>query len=202
MLSSLSFDRIIRLRFQSMCKEYHRHKLVKNAFHHWQIRLMNRRADRRYSSVLQRFVTDLIVYWFDCLLVRAVGTLLVSLILGTRRKTSGTNSVASRLNLIASRVGFRSDISWQKSHNCCGKAWTMLLTDIFHRLRATTNCKKMLRHCPLFWLDWPVYDFVLVILSSYPYQSCYQYKTMLKTWLNNFKWMEGGGECYISQTCD
>ena len=61
MPSSLSFDRIIRLRFQSMCKEYHRHKLVKNAFHHWQIRLMNRRADRRYSSVLQRFVTDLIV---------------------------------------------------------------------------------------------------------------------------------------------
>ena len=61
MLSPLSFDRIIRLRFQSMCKEYHRHKLVKNAFHHWQIRLMNRRADRRYSSVLQRFVTDLIV---------------------------------------------------------------------------------------------------------------------------------------------
>ena len=64
MLSPLSFDRIIRLRFQSMCKEYHRHKLVKNAFNHWQIRLMNRRADRRYSSVLQRFVTDLIVQAF------------------------------------------------------------------------------------------------------------------------------------------
>ena len=51
----IDFDRILRLRFQSMCKEYHRHKLVKQAFHHWQNRLMNRRADRRYNGGLQRW---------------------------------------------------------------------------------------------------------------------------------------------------
>ena len=50
------FDRMLRLRFQSMCKEYHRHKLVKQAFHHWQNRLMNRRADRRYNGGLQRWL--------------------------------------------------------------------------------------------------------------------------------------------------
>ena len=33
-----------------------------------------------------------------------------------------------------------------------------------HILRATISCrKKNLRHCLLFWLDWPVYDLVLVI---------------------------------------
>ena len=50
------FHRMLRLRFQSMCKEYHRHKLVKQAFHHWQNRLMNRRADRRYNGGLQRWL--------------------------------------------------------------------------------------------------------------------------------------------------
>lgn len=55
------YTKIIRLRFQSMCKENHRHKLVKQSFHHWRIRLMNRRADRSFNDGLQRKIFKL---WF------------------------------------------------------------------------------------------------------------------------------------------
>ena len=48
--------------------------------------------------------------------------------------------------------------------------------------------QKYLRHCTVFWLKWPVHDLLLVIPApSTPYQSCQQYKTMLKTWRNNFE---------------
>ncbi|PFX20450.1 Cyclin-dependent kinase 11B [Stylophora pistillata] len=55
------YAKIIRLRFQSMCKEYHRHKLVKQSFHHWKIRLMNRQADECYRNGLQMKIFKL---WF------------------------------------------------------------------------------------------------------------------------------------------
>lgn len=54
--------RIIRLRFQSMCKEYHRHKLAKQSFHHWKVRLMNRQADRTYRGGLQRWTVFMIFF--------------------------------------------------------------------------------------------------------------------------------------------
>ena len=62
-------------------------------------------------------------------------------------------------------------------------------------LFTTTSCKSTLRHCTVFWLKWPVHYLVLVFPPppppSTPYQSCQQYKTMLKTWRNNVEWRRG-----------
>ena len=50
--------RIIHLRFQSMCKEYHRRQVIKQTFLKWRIRLMRRRADAFSSQNLQRYVAS------------------------------------------------------------------------------------------------------------------------------------------------
>ena len=54
--------------------------------------------------------------------------------------------------------------------------------------------QKYLRHCPSFLLKWPVHDLVLVIPPSSPYQSCWQYKTILGgTTLNEREGKRRGG---------
>ena len=70
-------------------------------------------------------------------------------------------------------------------------------------LFATTRCKSTLRHCTVFLLKWPVHDLVLAIPPPLLIKVAAIYKTMLKTWRNNFEWRRGGRSVLygISQTC-
>ena len=50
-----------------------------------------------------------------------------------------------------------------------------------------------LRHCTIVWLKWPVHDLVVVMLPLPFIKVASKYKTMLKTWRNNFEWEGGWG---------
>ena len=64
---------------------------------------------------------------------------------------------------------------------------------------ATTSCKSTLDNVPYFGIDGLSMILCLWHPPSTPHQSCQQYKTMLKTWRNNFKW-EGGGRSVLYLT--
>ena len=63
---------------------------------------------------------------------------------------------------------------------------------------ATTSCKNNWDTVYYFGLT----DLRVILPSSSPYQSCKQYRTMLKTCRNNFEGRGGEGEYYIALTCD
>ena len=70
------------------------------------------------------------------------------------------------------------------------------------RLQGDNQLPKYLRHCAVFWLQWPIDDLLLVtplhpLLKFLALQDHAQ--NLEKTTLNG---REGGGQYYTSQTCN